>query len=271
MKDLVQLKGNFKKQSGSLNVDAIAKALEDAYLQSRRPAKFTQKKSFAPSGVGYGNGKCPRYWWYMFNGIDTVDDNDAVSIANMAYGTEAHARIQGLFEKAGILVDAERPLENQDPPIFGFMDAMIDVDGEHVVCEIKTTKQEAFMIREAKRTPPGYHLIQILIYMKLTDSTKGFLLYENKNTGELLVLPVYMDDANTKIVDEAFEWMKVVYEQAKHEIPQRPFTRSSPACKYCPLAEVCWDGYTKAVKTRGVVGVDPNPGTVLIPPLEVPA
>src|SRR5690349_20906420 len=90
-------------------VSRMAQMLEEAYLQSRREPNDRAKKSFAPSGIGYGAGTCPRRWFYDFTGgFLRVDDADAVGVANMAYGTEAHERIQGLFEKADLLIEAER-------------------------------------------------------------------------------------------------------------------------------------------------------------------
>ena len=40
--------------------------------------------------------------------------------------------------------------------------------------------------------------ILILIYMKLRNATEGVFLYENKNTQELLVIPVQMTEKNKK-------------------------------------------------------------------------
>jgi len=88
----------FKKYDGKFNVAEFAKMLDDAYLATKRPDGDMTKKSFSPSSFGYGNGNCPRYWYMAFSGAHFVDNNDAQAIANMAYGTQAHERIQKLIQ-----------------------------------------------------------------------------------------------------------------------------------------------------------------------------
>lgn len=240
------------------DVAKMAKLLDDAYMATRREPSDRPKKSFAPSGVGYGSGKCARQWFYAFNGgIIREDDNDAVGIANMAYGTEAHERIQGLFERAGILVEAEREIICEDPPIYGYGDLVIKWQGEDCVGEIKTTMQESFVSKKHKMRPAGYHLLQVLLYMWVLDLNKGFLLYENKNMQDLLIIPVTWNDENRKLIEDTIQWMRTVRANWESgELPNRPFTQKSPACKSCPFKTHCWkDGE----------------GTVNIPPLEVPA
>lgn len=244
--------------------------LEEAYKKGSRRPKFSTKKSFAPSGIGYGCGRCPRYWYYAFNGADFDYDSDALAIANMDNGTDAGKRIAKYLNQAGILAGSEVPVNHDDPPIGGFMDAMVRWKGEEIPCEVKTTRTETFQIRQSQMKPPGYQLIQLLIYMKVFNKPRGFFLIENKNTHELLVIPIRMTEEYEKLVDDVFEWMRVVYKNANEgELPVRPFWRVSKECKSCPVFETCWSGYIKGTQRRELV--DPNPGTVEIAPLEIPA
>lgn len=256
------------------NVQKLADLLNEAYLQGGRAPSDRAKKSFAPSGIGYGSGRCPRRWHYDFTGgVVREENNDSVGIANMAYGTEAHERIQGLFEKSGILVEAEREVNtigNDDglPPIRGYVDLVINWQGEEAVGEIKTTSQESYVQKKSKSAGVGYHLLQVLIYMKVLGKNKGFLLYENKNTQNLLIVPVTWNVANTKLVDDAFNWMNDVYEnwladESKLEpagvstLPKRPArSENSILCKSCPFKTHCWKD---------------EEGSVKLPTLEVPA
>jgi hypothetical protein len=80
--------------------DVLEKAMQ-------RESKFSTKKSFAPSGLGY-SGSCPRYWYYAFNGANFEYDTAATAVANMNAGTDAGARLAKLLDDAGILVDAEQ-------------------------------------------------------------------------------------------------------------------------------------------------------------------
>lgn len=232
--------------------------VNDAYLQGRREPNARAKKSFAPSGVGYGAGTCPRRWFYDFSGgIVREEDTDAMGIANMAYGTQAHSRIQEAFEHTGVLVETEKKVISNDPPIFGFADLLINWQGEEVVGEIKTTTQESYVSKQAKNQPAGYHLLQVLLYMKVLGLNKGFLLYENKNTQQLMLLPVTWNVANTKLIDDTFEWMRQTYATWQAgTLPKRPFKSArSVVCKTCPFTSHCWEDAD---------------GTVTLPVLEVP-
>jgi CRISPR/Cas system-associated exonuclease Cas4 (RecB family) len=221
----------------------LALALEEAYLMQRRPAKFTKKQTFSPSSIGYGNATCARYWYLAFDGAVFEDDNDALGIANMSYGTQAHTRIEKLFKDAGLLIDQEIEIKLSDPPIRGYMDVMIKWDGQEVPGEIKTTRGEMFAMRQASMKPPAYNLYQILIYMKATKKKNGFLLYENKNDQSFLVIPVTMDDKNEKILEDAFTWLRTTRKAWEdQQLPNRPVpTKRNKICKSCPVRNTCWD------------------------------
>jgi len=218
----------------------FGKMLEQAYVDGGRESKHTTKKSFSPSGF-YGSGQCPRYWYMAFEGANFDNSNDAISIANMDNGSDAHSRIQAAMERTGKLVETEREINLDSPPIRGFVDAIIEWDGELIAGEIKTTRQETFAFRVSTMKAPGYQLIQLLIYMKVLGLKRGFMLYENKNTHEIIVLPVNMTEGNQKLVDDTFEWMKQVHQAWQDETrPMRVFTEKSKECKGCVLREDCY-------------------------------
>ena len=225
------------------DVPGFAEVLEKAYIETGYRSSGRAKVSFAPSGIGYGSGRCSRQWFYKFTGdIPEEDEKDALAISNMAYGTEAHERIQKVFEKAGILIEAEREIDLVDgkPPIRGFVDLIVDWNGE-AVGEIKTTKQEAFTLRKAEGKPLDYHVIQLLLYMKVLKIDRGFILYECKNTGEWLIFPVMMDAGNAEVINQAFDWMIATREAFESgELPQRPFEKASKECGYCAFKKYCW-------------------------------
>lgn len=266
MSDLIANQ-NFTGLSKAFETSELGELLEKASAEGGRKDGFTKKKSFAPSGIGYGNGTCPRYWYYAFHGAEFKYDNTARQRANMDAGTAAGERIAKLFERAGILNAAEVKVEHEDPPIFGYMDLAITWQGEEMIGEVKTTKQETWSYRQSTMKPPGYQLIQLLIYMRVFNKEKGFFCIENKNTHELLILPVKMTQANAELVDRVFDWMRMVKKNSDDDLlPKRPFTKASLPCKGCPVRDTCWEGY----KRGSVNGTDPNPGVIDLPPLEVP-
>jgi len=246
----------FKKVTGKFDPEVFAKMLDDAYLSTKRGDQLMTKTSFSPSSLGYGHGKCPRYWYLAFTGVGFIDENDSIAVANMAQGVQAHERLQKLIEKTGKLKEQEREIKNEYPPIRGFIDLVMDWNGEEVIGEIKTAKQEVWDQRQSTMSPSPNHLLQLLTYMKLTDAKEGFFLYENKNTQEVLIIPIQMNDKNKKIIDDTFIWMCEVWDNFKDgDLPMRPFTKSTSACKYCPIKKECW-------------GMEN--GTVQIEPYEVP-
>lgn len=259
----------FKKETteGGFTAEKLAQAIERGYMAQVREDKFTTKKTFAPSSIGYGHGTCARYWYQAFNGADFVEKTDALGIANMSNGSAAHTRLEKVLEDAEVLVASEIKMEMKDPPIFGFIDALVKIDGETVVGELKTTRSEAFMFRQNSMKPSGNHLYQILIYMRATGKDKGFMFYENKNDQTYLVIPVEMNERNSKILDEALDWLRLVrknWEDAQENedeninIPQRPWTKRNKICRECPLFETCWPESGEAPMSD-----------VVIPPMEV--
>lgn len=240
----------FKKHQGNFNASVFGSLLDDAYLSTKRPDGKMTKNSFSPSSFGYGQGTCPRYWYMAFSGAEFIDNNDAQAVANMAYGTEAHERIQKLIDKMKTdlfqdtpikSVQTEVEIKNEYPPIRGFIDLVIDWDGTNVIGEIKTAKQEVWDTRQAEMSPSSNHMLQLLSYMKLKNVDEGFFLYENKNTQEVLIIPVYMTEKNKKIINHLFLWLQEVYDNFKDgDLPMRPFSKTQSACKYCPIKKECW-------------------------------
>ena len=233
----------FKKNTGNFDPEAFAKMLEDAYQSTKRPDKQDIKTTFSPSSLGYGSGNCPRYWYMAFSGAFFIDNNTSVAVANMAQGTQAHERIQNIIKKMGILKHQELEVINEYPPIRGFLDVIVDWNNKDVIGEIKTAKQESWDTYQSKMSPSPNHLLQILTYMKIRQVEEGFFLYENKNTQEILIIPVQMNERNKKIIEEMFTWMCEVYDNFKNGgLPMRPFIKSSSACKSCKIKKDCWSG-----------------------------
>lgn len=242
----------FKKYEGKFDPKEFAKMIDEAYLATKRADGEMTKYTFSPSSFGYGNGNCPRYWYMAFSGATFVDSNDSKAVANMAQGTQAHERLQGLIEKMGApikSVNTEVEIKNEYPPIRGFIDLVINWEDEEVLGEIKTAKQEVWDTRQAEMSPSANHMLQLLTYMKLRNVKEAFFLYENKNTQEILLIPIQMNDKNKELIDNLFVWLCEVYDNFKDGgLPIRPFVKTSYACKGCPIKKECWAGPTGEVQ-----------------------
>jgi CRISPR/Cas system-associated exonuclease Cas4 (RecB family) len=232
----------FKKYTGNFDPDKLSKLLDEAYLEGKNTKKFMKKTTFSPSTVGYGHGNCPRYWYIAFDGTEFSDTFDSISVANMSNGTAAHDRLQKIFEKTGKVKEIEREMLKDNPPVRGFADVILDWDSKTVVGEIKTTKDEAFLFRQNSMEPSKNHLLQILIYMDVAEAEEGFLLYENKNNQEILIIPIYMNESNRAFLEECYTWMKDVHSGwEQRELPKRPFRKNNSICKNCPVMDTCFD------------------------------
>lgn len=235
------------------DLKSLAEVIEASYAVAPDEPEFIQKKTFSPSVIGYGHGQCPRYWPLVFKGGWFIFNYDPVSVDNMAVGTDAHRRIQKNFENSDLNVECEREITLDDPPIRGFVDLIIhDYNGFTIPVEVKTTRMEAYAVRKAKRTPPSYHELQILIYMYLLEEKYGLLLYENKNDHSKLLLPVEMTAENKQKVEAVFSWMRKVYKLYQEDsLPEIPYRKNSKICKNCPIQKFCYS------EREGDIKVDP--------------
>lgn len=231
----------FKKVDGFDYVE-FSKLIDKSYNDRRREKKYTKKTTFSPSTIGYGHGNCPRYWFIAFSGEEFDEKFDATAIANMLNGTYAHERLQKIIEETGVLKETEREILSDDPPIRGFADLILDWNDAEIVGEIKTTRDEQFALRQSSMKPSANHLLQILTYMKVEGVQEGFLLYENKNTQDICIIPISMNERHEKIINTTFDWMRKVHLAWKEDsVPQRNLIKTSYACQNCPVRKSCWN------------------------------
>jgi CRISPR/Cas system-associated exonuclease Cas4 (RecB family) len=247
-----------KPKDTKLNSKKFVKTLNAAYQNTNTVKEFKQKKTFAPSTIGYGHGTCARYWFIAFNGAEFTENIPAANIASMRSGTDAHERIEKLIESTGLLKQKEREIKNSNPPIRGFADVVLEIDNEEIIGEIKTIKDQYFIQRKGEGTPSPSHLLQLLVYMKIEGADEGFILYENKNDNELLALPIQMSEKNEEYINYVFEWMEKVYSSYKDNVlPKRGYTKSTWTCKSCPVSETCLEKDLGEVKIENLkVGVE---------------
>lgn len=245
--DIVEEINNFlEEEIEQYNKDEfseLSSAIIKGYEASNE-TKFQTKKSFAPSSIVYsgGNGICPRYWYLAFSGGEFVYNNDGKSIANMDSGTDRHKRIEAAMQGAGVLTQSELDIVNDDPPIYGKVDCMINWKDVEYVGEIKTKDDEGFKYYLRSMKPSSYHVLQLLIYMKILKKKKGLIIYENKNTHDILILPVNVNQDHVDFVNYLFDWMKQVYAAWKSQtLPKIPFRgeKQIKLCDRCPLQKQC--------------------------------
>jgi CRISPR/Cas system-associated exonuclease Cas4 (RecB family) len=236
-----------------IGIPDLIEKINSGYVVNRGP-KHTQKKTFAPSTIAYSHGECPRYWYLAFDGNVFEDDATPYGAANMTAGTKGHERIQeAMGNVPDFLIDSEFKITNQDPPIFGYGDVMLNWQGEPLLGEIKTMMNEGFEYRKAHKKPKTGHLIQLLIYMKILKKSKAVLIYENKNNHDLLVLPVEVNDHYRRWVDQAFDWMREVRKAwVDRTLPTKNYRSNSKICKTCPIKKACESAETGVLKIKSL-------------------
>jgi CRISPR/Cas system-associated exonuclease Cas4 (RecB family) len=213
--------------------------IQGGYIVGRDP-KMTTKKTFSPSTIAYGHGECPRYWYLAFDGNVFEDYALPYDVANMENGTLSHGRIETAIKKSGISINSEFKINHDDPPIFGYVDNFINWRDDEVVVEVKTTNDMVFEYRKRTGKPKKGHVVQLLIYMKVLKKSKGILLYENKNTHEILIIRVDLNDTYLKWIDYAFDWMRDVRKAwVDQTLPTINYRKRSKICKTCPIKKAC--------------------------------
>lgn len=247
-----------RKVESFLDTDELIAKINSGYTV-KRVARETKKNSFAPSTIAFSHGECARYWYLAFDGGTFEDNADAYGAANMTAGTKSHERIQEAMGNVpdGFLVDSEFKITNNDPPIFGFGDVMLNWEGEELLGEIKTMPSEGFEYRKNTGKPKAGHLIQLLIYMKILKKAKAVLIYENKNNHELLILPVEVNDYYKGWVNQAFDWMREVRKAWEDRtLPEKNYRSNSKICKTCPISKMCAEAGAGDIKLRSLEPID---------------
>lgn len=233
---------DWKLEEPDSPLSGLVEAIEEGYRKENLP-KHMQKKSFAPSSLVWNHGVCPRYWYLAFEGNTFYEYKTGRMITNMDSGTDRHARIQKALEDAGMLIENERKTVYDDPPIFGFVDSFIEWKDNEYVVEIKTCNDDAFNRHKNNMKASSYHTVQLLIYMKIYKKKNGIILYENKNTHELLAIPINITQSHVDFIDYLFDWMREVYAAwQEKKLPEVPFRSNDiKICQNCPVQQACKD------------------------------
>ncbi len=202
---------------------------------------YVKKKTFAPSSLGWGEGKCPRAWFIKFNGTEIEETVSFKQKSNMESGSDRHAFLQEyIANNPELEVEIEQELKCVDPPIRAFADVVLKTE-PRIPVEIKTASDQAFVYRTASFKPAAYNKLQLLIYCYILESELGFLFYENRNDFENLLIPVFMSEEQ-EYMDYLIKWLRDVYAAYESDVIPNFFEgkrSNSKICKECPFAKQC--------------------------------
>jgi CRISPR/Cas system-associated exonuclease Cas4 (RecB family) len=244
-----------------INTKELIEKINAGYVV-KRVDKYQTKKTFAPSTLVWNHGECARYWYLAFEGNTFESSDTPYAVANMTSGTDSHNRIQKAMLDAEMVVvyydDDNNPttefkVTSSNPPIFGYGDAMINWNGEEIVGEIKTMNSDSFEYLRAKGKPRASHMMQLLIYMKILNKSKGVMLYENKNTHELFAFPVEVNETYKAWIDNTFSWLQKVRKAwVDKTLPEKNYRSNSKICKLCPLKTACDNSEKGVIKIKAM-------------------
>jgi len=229
------------KEDDSIDLSKIVSLINDGYVKNEGDKnKYTKKKTFSPSKLVWNEGTCPRYWYLAFEGNEFENKNDGPSIANMKSGNDAHERIGEALRGQNVIKWLEQDITYSDPPIFGRGDGMFEIDNKDILIEIKTTNERNFEYRKQTKSASDSNRMQLLIYMKILKHQLGAIIYENKNTHELLVIPVIPTKEDVEEVNKMFDWMRRVKKAFEDkQLPERISRQGTKMCASCPVEKVC--------------------------------
>ena len=169
-------------------------------------------------------------------------------------GNAIHEKWQRLFIRGGLCKaeDCDFSRFNTDYEIGFTPDAIITINGEKYVVEIKSVNTYQFMNMTSHPTASK----QVQMYMKFTGIKKGIILCEDKNTQDFKVFIVnYNSDITAPYIErlEAVQYYKNrVFEEGK--MVKRCDQCTSKLCKRaisCSMRDACWNTGKGRVRLDG--------------------
>jgi hypothetical protein len=175
----------------------------DEYLQAR-PRDERAIRCFHPSSLH----KSPKelYWHYLQGDANKFDSRTLRIFDN---GHCVHGRLQRYLKEAGILLEDEVPVANEEYEIRGHTDGIIEFNGTTGILEIKSMNARNFY---SAYEPKPEHLVQVNVYMFCTGIPRACLLYECKDDQQLKEFFVKQDPA---VLDPVLEKIRSVQECIK--------------------------------------------------------
>lgn len=162
-----------------------------------------------------------------------------------AQGNAMHEKWYNLFRRQGIDIAIERTLFMEKYDLNFTIDALLNIYGEEVICDVKSVN--TFTFNKTDRHPSGekqinFYCWALSIYTSVPHR-KGFVLMDSKNDQNFKVVPVYYDKEKVRpYVDRLKEIQTMKQEYLEQGIlPNRKCDCST--CKRaekCNMRDACW-------------------------------
>lgn len=221
----------------------LSKLIDDYMAEANEEKGKRIKEWYKEKGIDYKFypsqvHKCSRN--IVYNMLDYPSDPLPPRVLRiMDNGTSMHDRFEELFGEMGILVADELPITNEDLYIRGRTDALIRVDDDLALVELKSANDRQFSYMKKQGEPAEKYVMQLQLYMHLTGIHKGIILIENKNDQSLLEFWIDYDEVMAEEIVNKIE--HVIEHVKKEEIPPREKAKTSFDCRYCDYRDICWE------------------------------
>lgn len=210
----------------------------DNYYNNRERTDFKRDQKFHVSE----SNKCARAVYFEFKGYPREEISKG-SFRKFVIGNLIHRNVMrellSLSTDDIHVVSSEITIPKNDL-ITGRADIIVSIDNELHVVDIKSINDYAFkLLKDKAREPDEGYIKQLNLYMHFFGIKKGFLLFDNKNTQELLEVPL---DYNEALALQCIERFKKIKEMIEKEImPGIPeFSEDDKwKCDYCPYKGAC--------------------------------
>lgn len=176
-------------------------------------------------------GKCPRAIWFAMKKYPKKATEARVHRI-FEHGDHTHMRIMSVLFSLGLVTAVEVGIPETEV-IHGRADAIISVDGEPYVAELKSVNSFKFK----KDEPDADHIKQLQLYMHFFKIKKGILIYENKDTQDMKEFIINYDENLVSKILASFEKLKTQVDS--NELPEIPEGIESWRCEYCPYLDSC--------------------------------
>ena len=169
--------------------ESITSIFNDSFKEKEKSSNYVPKPKFRPSMLG---SPCMRKVFYSYLNITPDYPFSIKSKKIMELGNKVHDMVTSTLREAGVLIDYmkkdgtpklsfftgepdyEFPLKDSELEVSAKVDAVVVLDGELWIVEIKSIKHEEFL--KLKNNPKPDHLLQGTIYYYLFNK----LLKEGK-------------------------------------------------------------------------------------------
>ena len=175
----------------------------------------------------------------------------------MDNGNFVHERYQKLWKDMGILVADEIPIKEENLRISGRMDALLNVENQIAIGEIKSSGNSPFTRMKDANKPDPKFVAQLQLYMHLANVDLGVIYIENKNDQDVLEFWITYDEEYCKSLFEKLNTVRKYADDKKiisrdlaasldsfgadeKKLYKGKYTQYAFYCRYCDYRDECY-------------------------------